>query len=150
MSGSASCQTQVPWIPKLGLFQLQLIGLPGTFYKGWGTRPDGVEGLISFGGWLRATWGCGGSGAGLTAACVNQRAEEEGFGGPGARQFKVCLKMNMSDEKDKVYLEGGKRRQPLHYLTNTIRGAWGACWHGLQTNPEIMDSGWNPLKGWSL
>ena len=50
-------------------------------------------------------------------------SEEEGFGGPGARQFKVCLKMNMSDEKDKVYLEGGKRRQPLHYLTNTIRGA---------------------------
>ena len=82
MSGSASCQTQVPWIPKLGLFQLQLIGLPGTFYKGWGTGPDGVEGLVSFGGWLRATWGCGGSGAGLTAACVNQRAEEEGLEAP--------------------------------------------------------------------
>ena len=40
ISGSTSSQTQVHWIPKLGLFQPELIGLPDTFYKGWGTGPD--------------------------------------------------------------------------------------------------------------
>lgn len=43
MSGSASGQTQVPWIPKLGLFQLELISLPGTFSKDWGTGPGEVK-----------------------------------------------------------------------------------------------------------
>lgn len=89
----------------------------------------------------------------LTAACVKQRSRGGRLGGPRAR-WSWCVFRNEYEGVTVITSkipEGGKDdNRCILSATNTIRGAWGACWHGLQTttNHGLVkpSAGWSPVE----